>query len=376
MNECENQSLYEERNNRLKKYYKNRTHLFRYSIAGLGFFGQLATIMAMDRAQPKDPTPAVRAEIQAVREEIKRREELADIRAIKRIFVDVSLPIIDPETEALLTAISQHDMPTVERVLANPSFDINATGSSGSSPLTRAIATRNSGLFDRFLALGASATRPDKTGITPLMAAITWGFEHAIRRLIALSSTDDLNREDVYGNTALVYAATEGQEETVLILLASGACCEDVNHHHQILRRAYDGAHKEGYLEIKSMLLQAGIFISCVRKGRIDYITRILDGDVTVFADRRFFLNNPLFLCLRDGAGNSMPMLAARAGHDAVFAFLVRHCLKLAPDCYDEILSFRARDGHSLDSLVGSFPSELRGFFFYPPRHPASCVSR
>jgi ankyrin repeat protein len=69
---------------------------------------------------------------------------------------------------------------------------------------------------------------PPDNGITELMRAASRGDSHAFLR--ELSETADVNARDVFGHTALAYAAMAGHERIVRALLMMGAEIETENH--------------------------------------------------------------------------------------------------------------------------------------------------
>ena len=100
------------------------------------------------------------------------------------------------------------------------------------------------------LDLGASVNSYYTEGQTALMAAAEWNRVDIISMLID-DYKADVDRMDVYGNTALMYAAREGKFEAVKTLLKYGA-----DPHHQSMhgRTAKDLAKKHRKMKVYHFL--------------------------------------------------------------------------------------------------------------------------
>ena len=73
--------------------------------------------------------------------------------------------------------------------------------------------------------------------------------------LALIAAGSDVNERDVFGHTALMFAAGEGHLEIVQILLAQGA---EVNALNQVGATALSRAKAKGHTEIVNLLKSAG----------------------------------------------------------------------------------------------------------------------
>jgi ankyrin repeat protein len=111
------------------------------------------------------------------------------------------------------------------RALIKAGASVNLKNQFGTSAITEAAIIGSASVIDALLKAGADPNRTNPEGETPLMAVARSGRVDAARRL--LEARADVNsKEDFGGQTALMWAAAQGQAEMVKLLAANGA---DVN---------------------------------------------------------------------------------------------------------------------------------------------------
>jgi ankyrin repeat protein len=127
-------------------------------------------------------------------------------------------------TTAIMYAAANDDIELV-RALIKAGASVNLKNQFGTSAITEAAIIGSASVIDALLKAGADPNRTNPEGETPLMAVARSGRVDAARRL--LEARADVNsKEDFGGQTALMWAAAQGQAEMVKLLAANGA---DVN---------------------------------------------------------------------------------------------------------------------------------------------------
>lgn len=161
------------------------------------------------------------------------------------------LAFVEPQT--LHEAIYQEDMPAVERMLragASP----NAANRYGVTPLVVAAQTGNSALVKRLLSAGAKVDVPIPGGETALMSASRTGSLEAVQALLKAGANPNA-KEEAKGQSAIVWAASEGHADVVAALIEAKA---------DFRIRLDSGftpllfAARDGRLEVMKVLLRAG----------------------------------------------------------------------------------------------------------------------
>ncbi len=121
--------------------------------------------------------------------------------------------------------------------------------------LEKSIATYDgeeyTSIIEGLVVKGVNAT--DSTGRTPLMWASTGGYIEIIESLIAGGA--QLDMKDGYGNTALMHAVSYGHIKVAKILMEAGA---DINASTEHGSTALNLASQEGYTEIVKLLKASG----------------------------------------------------------------------------------------------------------------------
>ena len=126
------------------------------------------------------------------------------------------------ESEAFLAAIREKDGAKADTIIGKqgPSV-VNYRGYNGDTPLTVAMASRNTTYVNYLIGKGAQPDLPDKRGDTPLIIAARSGFSEGIVRMLAAKA--NVNAANRQGETALIVAVQQRQTAIVKLLLAAGA---------------------------------------------------------------------------------------------------------------------------------------------------------
>lgn len=158
----------------------------------------------------------------------------------------------DGETDLLLAAM-RGDAEAVSALLDNGA-DVNVRHEDGWSGLMLAAVNGHSPVVQALVDKGANVdAKENLMGQTALIWAVKGGHIAVVRALLRAGA--NVNARDKFGGTALTRAASNGQTAIVKTLLEAGA---DIN------AREYDGdtalieATSEGHLEIIQTLLKAG----------------------------------------------------------------------------------------------------------------------
>jgi ankyrin repeat protein len=120
----------------------------------------------------------------------------------------------------LVDAAMKRDRDAV-RTLLDQKADVDAVGADGSSALLWLVRVDDLELARRVVRAGASPTRPNSYGVTPLFLACSNGNAQMIRLL--LDAGADPNGPDPTGETPLMTAARIGNPDAVKVLLDYGA---------------------------------------------------------------------------------------------------------------------------------------------------------
>jgi ankyrin repeat protein len=176
----------------------------------------------------------------------------AALRALLLKHPDVNATEADGTT-ALLWAVQHDDSESVGLLLgakANP----NSANRYGVTPLSIACTNGNVTIIDKLLEAGADPNATTREGETPLMTAARTGKVEAVKMLL-VHGADPNAKEQLRGQTALMWAAAENNAATVSSLVEAHA---DVNVHTNGGFDALLFAVRAGSLEAVRALLDAG----------------------------------------------------------------------------------------------------------------------
>ena len=134
--------------------------------------------------------------------------------------VNVNVPEPDGTT-ALHWAVQKDDLDLVERLI-KAGANVNAKNDYGSTPMSEAAINGNVAVIDRLLKAGADPESPNADGQTALMIIARTSNVEAAKSL--LSRGAKVNAAEKWRDqTALMWAAAEGQPAMVKLLIDAGA---------------------------------------------------------------------------------------------------------------------------------------------------------
>lgn len=146
------------------------------------------------------------------------------VRALTKNRALLNTPEADGTT-ALAWAVRADDLPIVQALLA-AGADAKASNRYGITPLELAATNGNPATTAALLKAGADASVVKAGGQTILMAAARTGNPEVVRMLLDHGGADVNARESSYGETALMWAASENRAAAAKLLIEHGA---DVN---------------------------------------------------------------------------------------------------------------------------------------------------
>ena len=151
---------------------------------------------------------------------------------------------VDPDgTTPLHWAVRADDLSTVKRLLREGA-NAKATNRYGVTPLALAAESGDSAVIDALLAAGADAKGSLSNGQTMLMIAARTGSPAAIKTLVAHGALVNA-KENVLGETALIWASAENHADAIAALAQAGADVNERSNQLTFPRRDY-GDGKSG----------------------------------------------------------------------------------------------------------------------------------
>lgn len=194
--------------------------------------------------------------------------DVRGVRALLRETVDVNAARVDGMT-ALHWAVQNNDLEMADRLL-RAGADFRVANRTGATPLYLAAINANADIIARLLEAGADpnsiVTGQDETW---LMLTSYTGNPAAVRHLLAAGA--DPNAPQVRGQTALMWAASEGHADVVRLLVESGSDLEAASLESTRPERRPAGgftallfAARQGHIDAARALLEAGAAVDHV----------------------------------------------------------------------------------------------------------------
>jgi ankyrin repeat protein len=199
------------------------------------------------------------------------------VRALLRTKVDVNAAEPDGTT-ALHYAVRADDLETT-KLLLKAGANARAANRYGSSPLALAAVNGDPSMIETLIAAGADPNAVVSRGQTVLMTAARSGSAAAVKTLLDHGASIDA-QEELLGENALMWAASEDHADVVTLLIARGA---DPNARSKSLTFPKDGFGLEGVMTF----LPKGSWtplMYAARDGGADAARALIDGGADVNA--------------------------------------------------------------------------------------------
>jgi uncharacterized protein len=142
--------------------------------------------------------------------------DTATLRSLFQKKVDVNAP--DGDGSTALHWASYRDNLDAADVLLKAGAKVNAANDLGVTPLWPACENGSSAMVRKLLAAGANPNTALLAGETPLMVAARSGYPDVVQQLLAKDA--NVNAHGSRGQTALMWAAAQGHPAVVKVLLA------------------------------------------------------------------------------------------------------------------------------------------------------------
>ncbi len=149
-----------------------------------------------------------------------RAVQFDDVTTLTRLLPKLGPNLREPQRgeNGLILAVREDAMRSFNLLLSSPAIDIELRANNGNTALMMAAYKGNMNAVQALLAKGARINQP---GWTAMHYAATGGNAEIVRLLAKRRA--ELDARTPHMTTALMLAAREGKEETVIALLEAGA---------------------------------------------------------------------------------------------------------------------------------------------------------
>lgn len=194
--------------------------------------------------------------------------------------------------------------------------DVNTFDSTGVNLLTHAVMTGDLNIVKIIADKGADPNLKNKTtmGSTPLMMAS--GFESNEIAKYLINKGAEIDIQDNNGDPAINWSAYYGNVSFTKLMLDKGAETSLKSIHSDNVMQV---ALKEWQDSIVELLLERGVTIYTVKKNSIELINAVKNNNLVLTRS----LLNKSNVDTRDGAGNTLLMIAADKGYAEMVDYLV-----------------------------------------------------
>lgn len=208
--------------------------------------------------------------------------------------------------QEILKKIEEKDSLALKDLLHN--FDVNAFDSAGVNLLTHSVMTGDINLVKMIGLKGADPNLKNKTamGSTPLMMASEFKSLEIARYLLELGARVDI--QDNNGDPAINWSAYYGNIPFTKLMLDHGARTDLKSIHSDGVMQV---ALKEWQNGIVDLLLDYGVTIQPVQPNAAELIQAVKNDNLPQLQS----LLNDTNMDARDGAGNTLLMIAAEKGY-------------------------------------------------------------
>jgi len=181
--------------------------------------------------------------------EAAKNNHLEVVQALASSGADLNITTNENMTALMFASINGHS--EIVRFLISKNISINVCNQTGETALTLAIQHERLEIMQLLLEKRAAVNTQNTQGQSPLMIALNMKFLEGVSLLLKFNPENQLEIQEVNGETALIMASTHGQQECVSMFLHHGA---------DIWARTFQGftakfvANRFGHIVIEDML--------------------------------------------------------------------------------------------------------------------------
>ena len=168
-------------------------------------------------------------------------------------------------TTAIMYASANDDLELV-RALIKAGAKVNVKNQFGTSAINEAAIIGSAPVIDALLKAGADPNTKNPEGETPLMEAARTGKVDAAKRLLEAGA--DVNAREAWGGqSALMWAAAQGQAEMIKFLAVEGRGCQRTWRHSPVGTQSHYGTsserHEQGWFYTIAVCRTGGLRRMC-----------------------------------------------------------------------------------------------------------------